>query len=394
MKKLILFFFLLSINCLDAQIWTTYTFGDNDVLSLAIDSKGNKWACTSSGVFVLNADCTQKTSYTTNNGLIFHYVDAIAIDANDVKWFGTSFGISRFDDINWTNYTNYNYYGQNYVYVLYCDLNNRIWAGANGGYTSNFGLSLFDGTSWINYGTLNGLSGNCVFGIKSDKQHNLWIGTNGGVSKYDGINWTSYKQTNGLAGNDVTAVAIDSAGNKWFGTKNGVSKFDGTNWTNYLNGIQILSISIDKDGVKWIGTYVGVYRFDDVNWTSFKTSNCSIAGNVIRTILFDSANNIWFATDKGLSRLSGLLDSTNELLSGKDIEVSPNPTIERININSKSISQFSTFELLDIQGHIVLNTEISNVQNSISLSGIAKGLYLFKIMDNGKLLYTGKIVKQ
>jgi len=391
MKKLTLLFIMLSINYLNAQIWTTYTFGDNDIKSLAIDSKGNKWACTSSGVFVLNTDCSQKTSYTTNNGLIFHYVDAIAIDANDVKWFGTSFGISRFDDTTWTNYTNYNFYGDNYVHVMFCDWMNRIWAGADGGYTSNFGLSLFNENSWINYGTSNGLAGNCVFGIKSDKQNNLWIGTNGGVSKFDGVNWTSYNQTNGLAENDVIAIAIDSVGNKWFGTKNGLSRFDGVNWTNFLIGTQILSIGIDKNGVKWIGTYFGVYRFDNVNWTSFNTTNCSIAGNVIQTILFDSSNNIWFATDKGLSRLSNLLNSTSKISFEKVISVTP--TTDKITINSKILSRSCTFELLDIRGSVVLKTEISNSQNSVSLIDFAKGLYLFRVVDNSNIIYTGKIVR-
>ena len=51
-------------------------------------------------------DGTTWTTYTTKDGLANNWINAIAIDAQGNKWFGTSNGgVSKFDGTNWTTYT-------------------------------------------------------------------------------------------------------------------------------------------------------------------------------------------------------------------------------------------------------------------------------------------------
>jgi len=56
--------------------------------------------CTS---FLLHAQVF--TNYSTINGLPDNYVNGVAVDANNNKWFGTQAGVGKFDNTNWTIYT-------------------------------------------------------------------------------------------------------------------------------------------------------------------------------------------------------------------------------------------------------------------------------------------------
>ena len=136
-------------------------------------------------IAIITFSCKKETTLSTptwntyvSNGLMGNLVLAIAIDAQDNKWFGTSEG----------------------------------------------GVLKYDGTNWITYNTGNDLATHYVISIAIDSKGNKWFGTYGGVSKYDGTNWTSYNTKNGLLNNIVFAIAIDAQGNKWIGTSGGVSE--------------------------------------------------------------------------------------------------------------------------------------------------------------------------
>jgi len=75
---------------------------DNIVLSIAIDSTGNKWFGTSEGIS--RFDGTDWTTYTTDDGLVCNFVNSIAIDSDGNIWFGTNHGVSSLDGVNWTVY--------------------------------------------------------------------------------------------------------------------------------------------------------------------------------------------------------------------------------------------------------------------------------------------------
>ena len=266
--------------------------------------------------------------------LVQRSVNAIAIDQEGNKWFGTSYkGVSKLDDggtphdksdDTWTPYTTSNSgLASNIVSAIAIDQEGNIWFG------HGFGVSKFDGTTWTTYDKSSGLADNAINAIAADHSGNVWVGTvRGGVSKFDGESWTTYNNSNsGLASNYVQSIAIDSANVKWFGGCIGVewcggawfrcdaaavSRFDGTNWTSYIAGqsglvgmwTKVTAIAIDCEGNKWFGTeWNGVSKFDGVNWMTYDTSNSGLASNRVSAIAVDNQCNIWFGTlDGGVSK--------------------------------------------------------------------------------------------
>jgi hypothetical protein len=76
----------------------------------------------------------------------------------------------------------------------------------------------------------------------------------------------------------------------------------------------------------------------------------------------------------------------------KDFAVSiyPNPSRDVLFIHSE-IELFSSFELIDNQGRIVLSDKLNGNQTSIYLDAIAPGNYYLKIEERNILV---KVVKQ
>jgi len=248
---------------------------NNYVIAAAIDADNVKWFGTDGGG-VSSYDGTTWTTFTTGDGLVSNFVYSIAVDADNVKWFGTfdkrsgrGSGVSSFDGTTWKTYKTYTpefglALASNSVWAIAVDADNVKWFG-----TFDSGVSSFDGTTWTTYTTEDGLAHNWVRTIAIDADNVKWFGTLGGVSSFDGTIFTSYTEEDGLAYNDVRAVASDFYNVKWFGMDGGgVSSFDGTKWTTYttedgLADNEVLAIAVDDDNVKWFGTYSGgVSSFD------------------------------------------------------------------------------------------------------------------------------------
>jgi ligand-binding sensor domain-containing protein len=326
----------------DGTKWTTYTTADglasNNVSLIAIDAEGNKWFGTW-GRGVTKFDGTIWTTYDTLDGLASNNVFTIAVDLEGIKWFGTSEGVSKFDGTTWTTYDTLDGLASNYVSEIAVDLEGNKWFGYNPGYgfeqhKSGGGVSKFDGINWTTYTEEDGLASNGVSDIAVDLDGNIWFGYTRlkfGITKFDGTHWTNYRIKNysytSDAGNYsfIADMVIDSKGNKWVSlnicyyldsgvhpnyTRLGVLKFDGTNWTNYttggLPGNFICSIAIDEEGNKWFGTWNGgVLKFDGTNWTTYSTIDGLSDMKVITTAI-DLEGNKWFGTaDRGVSKFDG-----------------------------------------------------------------------------------------
>ena len=175
-------------------VWTTYT---NSGHIRAIAPEGDYIWCGIKFGGIMRWDKRDGTyvKYTTVDGLVYNNVEAVAIDHDGVKWFGTNYGLSSFDGTNWTTYTTEDGLGGNEVYAIAEDNDNVKWFGTRGG-----GVSSFDGTTWTTYTTEDGLGGNEVYAIAEDNDNVKWFGTNGGVSSFDGTTWTTYTIEEGLGG--------------------------------------------------------------------------------------------------------------------------------------------------------------------------------------------------
>jgi hypothetical protein len=62
-----------------------------------------------------------------------------------------------------------------------------------------------------------------------------------------------------------------------------------------------------------------------------------------------------------------------------------------ITIKEPLLNQFSIFELVDMHGKIILRT--NNVSNTINITNIPNGVYVYRLLENSRVIYSGKILK-
>jgi ligand-binding sensor domain-containing protein len=274
-----------------------------------------KWFGTDGGG-VAKYDGESWTEFTEDDGLVYNNARKLAFDKDGVLWVGTPRGVSSFDGATWTTYTNdTSGLASNYVISLAVDENNVKWFG-----TISSGISTFDGESWKTLTVDDGIAGNRVSAITFDAKGSVWLGTHSGLSIFDGSSWRTFTESDGLGSNVILSLAFDHDGVLWCGTGDGVSSYDGSQWTKYsartrynlLDDRSIFSIDIDSDNVKWFGSIVGVWRYDGDSWQSFSRRESGLQKDVyVRALHIEQSGKKWIGTRDALTSLT--VDSAPKL---------------------------------------------------------------------------------
>jgi ligand-binding sensor domain-containing protein len=117
---------------------------------------------------------------------------SIYIAPDGTKWFGTDQGVASHKGNNtldnWTVYTTAEGLVNNFVQAITADKKGNLWFGTKGG-----GISVFDGTKWSSYTTADGLNSNNILCMTLDNDGVVWIGTDDGVAAFNGGHFISYK---------------------------------------------------------------------------------------------------------------------------------------------------------------------------------------------------------
>lgn len=118
------------------------------------------------------------------------YILSIYVAPDGTKWFGTEEGIARHYGNNtldhWTAYTTNDGLVDNFVQAICGDKEGNIWFGTPAG------ISVFTGSSWISYTTENGLASNNILSIATDHNGIVWIGTEAGISSFQNEEFINY----------------------------------------------------------------------------------------------------------------------------------------------------------------------------------------------------------
>lgn len=295
------------VGIYDRQNWEYFQLGAEvdvrEVWMVAVDHNNVKWFGSIKGLWRL--DDSTLVHYTEDDGLVFYSVTSIYVDSLNNKWIGTPRGFSKFKNCTWTNYS-FNEPGYNWIPALAIDKNNHLWASCY--YT---GVSEFDGYLWETYWMKNNWSSPKVNAIAIDNQNNKWFGTScsRGLVKFDGTIWTGYTEPDGLVDDYIHSVAVDHDNNIWIGTIYGVSKFDGVNWKTYstddgLPDRDVKAIVADRSGNIWFAAGA-LTKFDGAEWTTYTTAD-GLVYNLINSMTVDSNNNLWIATLRGVSKFDGV----------------------------------------------------------------------------------------
>lgn len=219
-----------------------------------------------------------------SNNMIF----CIYQDSKGFIWFGTMFGLIRYDGIDYKTFrndpSNPNSISNDDVVSVFEDRDGFLWIGTYFG-----GMNKYDRTTgnFIRYlhdpANHNTIGSNTVWKITQDKDGLLWFGTDGaGLCKFDGSMFTSYKfdstNSKSIGSNTVFSLLVDSKGNLWAGTAGGgLNKFNkGSNdftrfkrgkensGVNSISGNAVRSLYEDANGTLWIGTLTkGLNKFEE-----------------------------------------------------------------------------------------------------------------------------------
>jgi hypothetical protein len=83
---------------------------------------------------------------------------------------------------------------------------------------------------------------------------------------------------------------------------------------------------------------------------------------------------------------------TNSFSIDKHINLYPNPSTNYLNIDIKDLNN-GQVNILDNNGKVLVNQILKNTSNSIDISGLSSGLYLFKIITS-EGIFTKKVIKE
>ena len=262
---------------------------DNYTLSMLIDSRGNIWVGTQRGIS--RYDRVDFKNFTEIKGEPLNSVRAIVEDSDQNLWFGTDKGVYKYTEQNlWILAENE---FSNSVKVIWEDEEaGELWFGTVGS-----GLIRYDGEIFQNFDHSDGLSDNNILSIFRDSRGDLWVGTDSGVSKYNG---TSFEPLTGTEAptDPVRAILEDRNNNLWFATRDAVVQYNGTNFVfKRIDGA--LEMFIDGGGDLWVGSWVnGLHKYDGKEWTQYTKENDGLASNQI-TWIRENRGNIWFGFQEG-----------------------------------------------------------------------------------------------
>ncbi len=281
------------------------------------------------------------TSYDVYEGLAGNKVTHIEQDHLGYMWFGTHSGLSQFDSQSFTNFKQdtlaSNVLPSNEI-SLFHGTTDEIWLSLN-----DFGLARYDRNSkqfsMVPEGPdrVDGIEHDVVFALASDASSNVWIFQfDHGISVYENATdqFTHYRPDNASW---LTSVRFfdakrDQQDNIWVATLEGkILKIDTQQRTattyevaydvDDFKTARVYAISISADNQIYAAGAMGVYRFNpdsqafDLLITREHITALMGESLVIRSLTYDSKDNLWLATRKSL-----LLFSNNQLSAIKFLQ--------------------------------------------------------------------------
>jgi ligand-binding sensor domain-containing protein/serine phosphatase RsbU (regulator of sigma subunit) len=292
------------------------------IYSVCPDYEDNIWVTSNSGVSMFKNESF--VTYTTKENLSSNKVTTICpINTKDFVIGTSGSGLNCYIDGR-IEYLDIPELSQSIIYTIYHHNDDKIWIGSE---SSNDGIIVLEkkNNKYVlsqKIQSINGFEIKTVGKIVGDKNGVVWIATYGaGLFAYKDGNFTTFNTDNGLTTNELYTAFVDSKNNLWVGTlKGGLQKFDGEKFTTYkkedgLGDNSVWSIAENSKGNLFIGTSEnGLVCFDGKNFKAITADN-GLASNLVYSVECDNKNRVWVGTDKGLNVLS-----LDELFNIKNIK--------------------------------------------------------------------------
>ena len=270
---------------------------------------------------------TKWKQFTVADGLPNDHIFAVKADGARV-WVGTENGLAMVDKRtnrikSWTEKD-----GLPWRVVTAIDVDPKtgdVWLGLFGGGLARFSGGRFDHWHQLNSGLVNDV----VYGVAVEND-NVWAATTAGASRYNTVTgeWTVFTEKNAPM-EEIWNYGVNYRDGKvhlavW---GSGVLEYDvaADRWKDYLDPdgemeidlfrddgiIHVIATGADYIGkTLWVSTYFGVCRYDGRNWRGFYNQDSGLPSDFNNNLKARSANEAWFATDKGTGVVTDVATNT------------------------------------------------------------------------------------
>lgn len=262
---------------------------------------------------------TQWEQFTTKEGLPNDHIFAVRADmVRPWVWIGTEDGLACFDKKTRKMTTWREKDGLPWRVVTAIEVDPKtgdVWLGLFGGGLARFTSGRFDHFHQMNSGLVNDV----VYAIALEGDH-VWCATTAGASRYDikTDRWNVFTEKNAPM-EEIWNYGVSARDGKvhlavW---GSGVLEFDvkTENWKIYLDPDGEMEIDLYRDDgnvhvivtgasyiekVLWISSYFGGARYDGRHWRGYFDHDCGLPSNFQNNLRARSAQECWYATDKGV----------------------------------------------------------------------------------------------
>jgi len=270
---------------------------------------------------------TEWKHFTVKDGLPDDHVFAVKADGDKV-WVGTENGLARIDKKTGEIRSWGEEDGLPFRVVSALDVDPKtgdVWLGLFGGGLARFSGGRFDHWHQLNSGLVNDV----VYGVAIEND-NVWAATTAGASRFNTKTgeWSIYTEKNSPMEEIWNYGVSYDEGKVYLGVwGSGVLEFDiaTERWKDYLDPDGEMEIDLYRDdgivhvittgtshvdGTLWVSTYFGSSRYDGRHWRGYFAHECGLPSDFANAIQGRSANEAWFATDKGLGVLADFKSDT------------------------------------------------------------------------------------
>jgi signal transduction histidine kinase/ligand-binding sensor domain-containing protein len=276
-------------------------FTGSDVLTVYTDREGNIWV----GSENAGAAILRRPTFNTigrREGLAADQVRSLFQDATGDLWFGTSAGLTRLHEGQFSDFTVAQALASNEVIALAGAGAEDLWVGTP------------DGLSHLQHDRINtltasdGLPDDDIRSLLEARDHTLWIGTTHGLAQLKPGSGTpsirTWTTADGLPSNVIGSLLEDADGSLWVGTRGGLAQLRDGSIRSITGGFQstiITALGRDVGGTLWIGTGGGgVYTLEPNQ--ALHRMGPGILPDTVYGILDDGHGQIWMSSADGIYR--------------------------------------------------------------------------------------------
>jgi len=172
----------------------------------------------------------------------------------------------------------------------------------------------------------------------------------------------------------------------------GTSNFDYTNpfWSTFDSWFHLIKINPDITPV-WEYWYGGDAYYVLYSILATSDGGCIMVGNRYDYETQDMERDIYIVKVNS----DGLITWTQEIpIYKKLVTVYPNPGINILNIKTNQNHKNVNFELVNINGQVVLKQLLYSNILSLNVDILKPGIYFYRLTENNKIIETGKWIKK